>query len=155
MGSRPSLGYPGDKYEMGLEAIEEIEVIAAALAAEVFEAKFAEIRVPSGAIGPRDNNNNNDLLPRHSLVQPPNVEIDYQKFESEYLVHAISIDRTKVSKATKILRGFTLEERGIQDVVLDETDPEKRKRLIWWRYVANVWRCRVSWQSLRLRWRVI
>jgi hypothetical protein len=28
LGSRPSLGYPGDKYEMGLEAIEEIEVIA-------------------------------------------------------------------------------------------------------------------------------
>ncbi|MEC8196840.1 MAG: serine hydroxymethyltransferase, partial [Pseudomonadota bacterium] len=28
IGSRPSLGYPGDKYEMGLEAIEEIEVIA-------------------------------------------------------------------------------------------------------------------------------
>ena len=50
IGSRPSLGYPGDKYEMGLEAIEEIEVIAAALVAEVFEAEFAEIRVPSGAI---------------------------------------------------------------------------------------------------------
>ncbi|MGI9395629.1 MAG: serine hydroxymethyltransferase [Boseongicola sp.] len=51
LGSRPSLGYPGDKYEMGLEAIEEIEVIAAALAADVFDAQFAEIRVPSGAIG--------------------------------------------------------------------------------------------------------
>lgn len=50
IGSRPSLGYPGDKYEMGLEAIEEIEVIAAELCAEVFDAKFAEIRVPSGAI---------------------------------------------------------------------------------------------------------
>lgn len=50
IGSRPSLGYPGDKYEMGLEAIEEIEVIAAQLCAEVFEAKFAEVRVPSGAI---------------------------------------------------------------------------------------------------------
>jgi glycine hydroxymethyltransferase len=50
MGSRPSLGYPGDKYEMGLEAIEEIEVISAALCAEVFNADFAEIRVPSGAI---------------------------------------------------------------------------------------------------------
>ena len=50
LGSRPSLGYPGDKYEMGLEAIEEIEVIAAELAAEVFDAKYAEIRVPSGAI---------------------------------------------------------------------------------------------------------
>ena len=50
LGSRPSLGYPGDKYEMGLEAIERIEVIAAALAAEVFDASFAEIRVPSGAM---------------------------------------------------------------------------------------------------------
>jgi len=50
LGSRPSLGYPGDKYEMGLEAIEQIEVIAAELAAEVFDARYAEIRVPSGAI---------------------------------------------------------------------------------------------------------
>ncbi|MCX8955297.1 aminotransferase class I/II-fold pyridoxal phosphate-dependent enzyme, partial [Ruegeria sp. NA] len=50
IGSRPSLGYPGDKYEMGLEAIEEIEVIAAELCAEVFDARFAEVRVPSGAI---------------------------------------------------------------------------------------------------------
>jgi len=50
LGSRPSLGYPGDKYEMGLEAIEEIEVIAADLAAEIFRAKHAEIRVGSGAL---------------------------------------------------------------------------------------------------------
>ncbi|KZM51414.1 aminotransferase class I/II-fold pyridoxal phosphate-dependent enzyme [Labrenzia sp. OB1] len=50
LGSRPSLGYPGDKYEMGLEAIAEIEVIAAELAAEVFNAKYAEIRVSSGAL---------------------------------------------------------------------------------------------------------
>ncbi|MBO6947844.1 MAG: aminotransferase class I/II-fold pyridoxal phosphate-dependent enzyme [Rhodospirillales bacterium] len=51
LGSRPSLGYPGDKYEMGLEAIEQIEVICAELAAEVFQANFAEIRVGSGALG--------------------------------------------------------------------------------------------------------
>ena len=50
IGTRPSLGYPGDKYEMGLQAIEEIEVICAELCAEVFGAKYAEIRVPSGAI---------------------------------------------------------------------------------------------------------
>lgn len=50
IGSRPSLGYPGDKYEMGLEAIEEIEVIAAQLCAEVFDARFVEVRVPSGAL---------------------------------------------------------------------------------------------------------
>ncbi len=50
LGNRPSLGYPGDKYEMGLEAIEEIEVIAAELAAEIFHASHAEIRVGSGAL---------------------------------------------------------------------------------------------------------
>lgn len=50
IGSRPSLGHPGDKYEMGLEAIEQIEVICAALSAEIFGARHAEIRVPSGAI---------------------------------------------------------------------------------------------------------
>src|SRR3546814_14260341 len=35
---------------MGLEAIEEIEVIAAALAAEAFGAEYAAIRVGSGAL---------------------------------------------------------------------------------------------------------
>ena len=50
LGTRASLGYPGDKYEMGLEAIEKIEVIAAELAAETFGARFVEIRMPSGAI---------------------------------------------------------------------------------------------------------
>ena len=50
LGSRPSLGYPGDKYEMGLEAIEEIEVMCAELSAQVFDANYAEIRVASGAL---------------------------------------------------------------------------------------------------------
>ena len=50
LGSRPSLGYAGAKYEMGLEAIEEIEVIVADLACRVFDAGFAEIRVGSGAL---------------------------------------------------------------------------------------------------------
>lgn len=50
LGTRASLGYPGDKYEMGLEAIERIEVIAAELAAEVFDAAYAEVRVASGAM---------------------------------------------------------------------------------------------------------
>jgi len=50
LGSRPSLGYPRAKYETGLEAIEEIEVMTAELAAAVFQAKYAEIRVPSGAL---------------------------------------------------------------------------------------------------------
>ncbi|TFL17347.1 serine hydroxymethyltransferase [Jannaschia formosa] len=49
IGSRPSLGHPGEKYEMGLSEIEEIEVIASRLACAVFGATFAELRVPSGA----------------------------------------------------------------------------------------------------------
>src|SRR5690349_20926498 len=32
LGTRASLGYPGEKYETGVEALEEIEVIAAARA---------------------------------------------------------------------------------------------------------------------------
>lgn len=50
LGPRASLGWPGDKYEMGLQAIERIEVLAAELAAEVFDARFAEMRVGSGAL---------------------------------------------------------------------------------------------------------
>ena len=50
VGSRPSLGYPGAKYEMGLEAIEEIEVLAAELSCRVFGSGFAEVRVGSGAL---------------------------------------------------------------------------------------------------------
>lgn len=50
LGSRPSLGYPGAKYEMGLEAIERIEIVAAELAAQVFGASHAEVRVGSGAL---------------------------------------------------------------------------------------------------------
>ena len=50
LGSRPSLGHPGEKYEMGLEGIEKIEIYAASLACEVFRAGHAEVRVASGAM---------------------------------------------------------------------------------------------------------
>lgn len=50
IGSRASLGYPGQKYETGLEAIEQIEVLTAQLAARLFHASYAEVRVGSGAL---------------------------------------------------------------------------------------------------------
>ncbi len=50
LGSRPSLGHPGEKYETGLESVEQIEVVAAALAGQVMGARYAEIKVPSGSI---------------------------------------------------------------------------------------------------------
>src|SRR5699024_11832139 len=49
-GPRTSLGYAGAKYEMGLEHIEQVEVVTAELAAREFNASFAEVRVPSGAM---------------------------------------------------------------------------------------------------------
>ncbi|MBM3535747.1 MAG: aminotransferase class I/II-fold pyridoxal phosphate-dependent enzyme [Alphaproteobacteria bacterium] len=50
LGNRPSLGYPGDKYEMGMEHAERIEIVTEALVRRLFNAPFAEIRVGSGAL---------------------------------------------------------------------------------------------------------
>ena len=50
LGTRASLGHAGEKYEFGLEAIEEIEVIAASLVRRVFGVRHAELRVGSGAL---------------------------------------------------------------------------------------------------------
>jgi glycine hydroxymethyltransferase len=50
IGTRPSLGHPGDKYETGLGPSEELEVIASELARRVFRAAYAETRLLSGAM---------------------------------------------------------------------------------------------------------
>ncbi len=50
LGNRPSLGYPGDKYEMGMEFAEQIEVMTEGLVRRLFGAPYAEIRVGSGAL---------------------------------------------------------------------------------------------------------
>lgn len=50
LGSRASLGHAGEKYEMGLEAVEQIELHCAQLARRVFGARHAEARVASGAM---------------------------------------------------------------------------------------------------------
>ncbi len=50
LGNRPSLGFPGDKYEMGMQHAEKLEIACESLVKRLFEAPFAEIRVPSGAI---------------------------------------------------------------------------------------------------------
>lgn len=50
IGSRPSLGLPGDKYETGLAPAEELEVLASELARQVFRCAYAETRMLSGAM---------------------------------------------------------------------------------------------------------
>lgn len=50
VGSRPSLGYPGAKYEMGMQHAEQIEIMAAELLKELFGCSYAEFRVGSGSL---------------------------------------------------------------------------------------------------------
>jgi glycine hydroxymethyltransferase len=50
VGSRPSLGYPGDKYETGLHYAEQLEIIVTELVKELFHCSYAEFRVGSGSL---------------------------------------------------------------------------------------------------------
>ncbi len=50
VGSRPSLGYPGDKYETGLAYAEQIEIMAVELIKRIFKCNYVEFRVGSGSL---------------------------------------------------------------------------------------------------------
>ncbi len=50
VGGRPSLGYPGDKYETGMHFAERLEIMAMALVRKLFGCAYAEIRVGSGSL---------------------------------------------------------------------------------------------------------
>jgi glycine hydroxymethyltransferase len=50
LGSRPSLGYPGGKYEMGLQDAEAIETLCLSLARRLFDCDYVEFRVHSGSL---------------------------------------------------------------------------------------------------------
>lgn len=50
VGTRPSMGYPGDKYQTGVQRIEWLEVLTAGLCRRIFRAAFAEVRLQSGTL---------------------------------------------------------------------------------------------------------
>tara|TARA_X000001036_G_scaffold141358_1_gene134210 strand:- start:214 stop:1545 length:1332 start_codon:yes stop_codon:yes gene_type:complete len=50
IGSRASLGYPGDKYNKGMEHADQLEIMLMSLLRKLFDAKYVEYRVPSGSI---------------------------------------------------------------------------------------------------------
>jgi glycine hydroxymethyltransferase len=50
VGSRPSLGYPGDKYETGLGYAEQIEIMAVEILKRIFQCRYVEFRVASGSL---------------------------------------------------------------------------------------------------------
>jgi glycine hydroxymethyltransferase len=50
LSGQPSMGYPGDKYQAGLEALDLVEVAVARAVAEVMGARFAEVRPTSATL---------------------------------------------------------------------------------------------------------
>jgi glycine hydroxymethyltransferase len=50
LASRPSMGWPGAKYQAGTARIEELEVLATRAVAGLMRAEFAEVRAPSATI---------------------------------------------------------------------------------------------------------
>ena len=110
LGTRVSLGYPGDKYEMGLEAVEQIEVIAAELAAEIFGARFAEIRVQSGAMA-----NLYAFMttcsPGDSIVVPPDAIGGHV---THHQAGAAGLYGLKIHEAPVDAQGYTLDLDGLR-----------------------------------------
>ncbi|MGA2548822.1 MAG: aminotransferase class I/II-fold pyridoxal phosphate-dependent enzyme [Burkholderiaceae bacterium] len=50
LGSRPSLGHPGEKYNKGMVHAEQLEIILAMLLRRLFGAEYVETRVGSGSL---------------------------------------------------------------------------------------------------------
>ncbi len=50
VGSRPSLGYPGDKYETGLGYAEKVEIMLVEIIRRIFNCRYVEFRVGSGSL---------------------------------------------------------------------------------------------------------
>lgn len=48
--SRPSMGWPGEKYQVGLDHLDTLEVLAPMLVAELMEGRFAEVRLQSATL---------------------------------------------------------------------------------------------------------
>ena len=105
MSSRPSLGHPGDKYETGLEAIEQIEIITTALACEVFESEFAEFRVASGSLA--------NLYAFMSTCQPHDVIIAPPSTIGGHITHhlqgAAGLYKLKTIPAPVNADGYTVD----------------------------------------------
>ncbi|SFP40519.1 glycine hydroxymethyltransferase [Amycolatopsis arida] len=48
--TRPSMGWPGEKYQTGLDHLDTLEVLAPLLVAERMAGRFAEVRLPSATM---------------------------------------------------------------------------------------------------------
>jgi glycine hydroxymethyltransferase len=119
LGVRPSLGHPGEKYETGLEAVEEIEILAAHLARSVFRAEHAELRVPSGAIA--------NLYAFMATCRPGDAIIVPPASIGGHVTHhaagAAGLYGLRVHPAPVDASAFTIDVRGL-DVLAHEVRPK-------------------------------
>lgn len=115
MSSRPSLGHPGDKYETGLEAIEQIEIITAALANDVFESEYAEFRVGSGSLA--------NLYAFMSTCEPHDVIIAPPATIGGHITHhlqgAAGLYRLKTIPAPVNADGYTVDIEKLKQLALE------------------------------------
>ncbi|WP_308915911.1 serine hydroxymethyltransferase [Jannaschia sp. LMIT008] len=115
LGTRPSLGYPGEKYEMGLEGVEEVEIVAAALAAEIFDAAFAEIRVGSGALA--------NLYAFMAVCRPGDAVIVPPAAIGGHVTHhaagCAGLYGLAIHEAPVDADGYTVDPGGLRDLVRD------------------------------------
>ncbi len=114
MSSRPSLGHPGDKYETGLEAIEQIEIITTALACDVFESEYAEFRVGSGSLA--------NLYAFMSTCEPNDVIIAPHATIGGHITHhlqgAAGLYRLKTIPAPVNADGYTVDVEKLKELAI-------------------------------------
>jgi glycine hydroxymethyltransferase len=79
LGSRPSLGYPGNKYEMGLQDAEAIEVLCLSLARRLFKCPYVEFRVHSGSLA--------NLYTYMSLTKPGDTLFALPTYAAAHATH--------------------------------------------------------------------
>jgi glycine hydroxymethyltransferase len=110
LSSRPSLGYPGAKHEAAIEALEEIELLAAALTSKVFGARFVEVRLPTGCMA--------NLCvfmaltkPGEAIVSPP---LQIGGHSSHHLNGAAGLYGLKVVEAPVDPDGYTIDIAALQ-----------------------------------------
>lgn len=114
LGTRASLGWPGDKYETGLQDAERIETLAAELAAQVFGARYAEVRVPSGAMA--------NLFAFMALAKPGDRIVAPPAEIGGHVTHhgagAAGLYGLEVHPAPVDAAGFTVDVEGLRRLAL-------------------------------------
>jgi glycine hydroxymethyltransferase len=79
LGSRPNLGYPGDKFNRGMVHAEALEVMLAELLKRLFKAPYAEYRVGSGSLA--------NLYTYMATCQPGDVIMAFSDAAAGHVTH--------------------------------------------------------------------